>query len=49
MGTLRPIVILVDRAPPDLLRYPSMERHREPITPELGDLDLVTTAASGRT
>ena len=36
-----------DRAPPDLLLYPSMERHREPITSEFGDFDFVTTAASG--
>lgn len=36
-----------DRAPPDLLLYPSMERHHEPITSEFGDFDFVTTAASG--
>ena len=36
-----------DRAPPDLLLYPSMERHREPITSEFGSFDFVTTAPSG--
>ncbi len=36
-----------DRAPPDLLLYPSMNRHHEPITSEFGDFDFVTTAASG--
>lgn len=36
-----------DRVPPELRVYPSLEPHREPITSEFGDFDLVTTAPAG--
>jgi len=36
-----------NRTPPELHLYPSLESHREPITSEFGDFDLVTTAPDG--
>jgi len=35
------------RTPPDLRLYPGLQAYREPITSELGDFDLVTTAPQG--
>lgn len=36
-----------DRLPPELRLYPSLEPHREPITSEFGDFDLVTRTPLG--
>ena len=36
-----------DRVAPDLRLYPGLKLHREPITSEFGNFDLVTTAPAG--
>jgi hypothetical protein len=36
-----------NRVPPDLLLFPSLERHREPIASKFGNFDFVTIASAG--